>query len=179
MAFYGINYQFRIEPVGLALTLPPLPSDINPETKTKDMLGVPTSSATKRILVVEDNELNMKLLNDVLEAHGYNVLSTGEGAVAVAWARQYRPDLILMDLQLPDMSGLDVTRQLKADEDTASIPIVAVTAFAMAGDEKKALDHGCDAYVAKPIDLRNFLDLIAGFIGKPSDPGRRGTTIRC
>ena len=86
------------------------------------MLGVPTSSATKRILVVEDNELNMKLLNDVLEAHGYDVLSTGEGAVAVAWARQYRPDLILMDLQLPDISGLDVTRQLKADEDTASIP---------------------------------------------------------
>jgi two-component system cell cycle response regulator DivK len=142
------------------------------------MLGVPTSSATKRILVVEDNELNMKLLNDVLEAHGYDVLSTGEGAVAVAWARQYRPDLILMDLQLPDMSGLDVTRQLKADEDTASIPIVAVTAFAMAGDEKKALDHGCDAYVAKPIDLRNFLDLIAGFIGKPGDPEGSGATIR-
>jgi two-component system cell cycle response regulator DivK len=143
------------------------------------MLGVPTSSATKRILVVEDNELNMKLLNDVLEAHGYDVLSTGEGAVAVAWARQYRPDLILMDLQLPDMSGLEVTRQLKADADTASIPIVAVTAFAMAGDEKKALDHGCDAYVAKPIDLRNFLDLIAGFIGKPGDPGGSSAAIRC
>src|SRR5580704_5728680 len=115
------------------------------------MLGVPTSSATKRILVVEDNELNMKLLNDVLEAHGYSVLSTGEGAVAVAWARQYRPDLILMDLQLPDMSGLEVTRQLKADADTRDIPIVAVTAFAMAGDERKALEHGCDAYIAKPI----------------------------
>jgi len=132
------------------------------------MLGE-RSSNPKRILVVEDNELNMKLLNDVLEAHGYEVLTTGEGTVAVVWARQYRPDLILMDLQLPDVSGLEVTRQLKAAADTASIPIVAVTAFAMAGDEKKALDHGCDAYVSKPIDLRQFLDLIAKFIGGPGD----------
>jgi two-component system cell cycle response regulator DivK len=142
------------------------------------MLGAESSHAAKRILVVEDNELNMKLLNDVLEAHGYEVLSTGEGAVAVAWAQQYRPDLILMDLQLPDMSGLEVTRQLKAGAETASIPIVAVTAFAMAGDEKKALEHGCDAYVAKPIDLRNFLDLIAGFVGTPGNPGGGNATIR-
>ncbi|HEV2188589.1 MAG TPA: response regulator [Stellaceae bacterium] len=133
------------------------------------MAGASSSQTAKRILVVEDNELNMKLLNDVLEAHGYDVLTTGEGAVALAWARQYRPDLILMDLQLPDMSGLEVTRQLKADADTASIPIVAVTAFAMAGDEKKALEHGCDGYVAKPIDLRNFLDLIAAFVGAPDN----------
>ena len=135
------------------------------------MLGAPPSPA-KRILVVEDNELNLKLLNDVLEAHGYNVLTTGEGAVAIAWAQQYHPDLILMDLQLPDMSGLEVTRQLKASSDTSDIPIVAVTAFAMAGDEKRALDHGCDAYVAKPIDLRSFLDLIAGYVGAPSPPRR-------
>lgn len=133
------------------------------------MAGASSSQTAKRILVVEDNELNMKLLNDVLEAHGYDVLTTGEGAVAFVWARQYRPDLILMDLQLPDMSGLEVTRQLKADADTASIPIVAVTAFAMAGDEKKALEHGCDAYVAKPINLRNFLDLIAAFVGTPDN----------
>src|SRR5579863_7767531 len=141
------------------------------------MAGAPSQTA-KRILVVEDNELNMKLLNDVLEAHGYDVLTTGEGAVAFVWARQYRPDLILMDLQLPDMSGLEVTRQLKADADTASIPIVAVTAFAMAGDEKKALEHGCDAYVAKPINLRNFLDLIAGFVGAPDNSGGGNATIR-
>jgi two-component system cell cycle response regulator DivK len=142
------------------------------------MLGAPSPHTAKRILVVEDNELNMKLLNDVLEAHGYVVLATGEGAVAVAWAQQYRPDLILMDLQLPDMSGLEVTRQLKADPETTSIPIVAVTAFAMAGDEKKALEHGCDAYVAKPINLRNFLDLIAGFIGVPDNPGGGDATRR-
>ena len=120
----------------------------------------------KRILVVEDNDLNMKLLNDVLEAHGYEVMSTGRGAVAVEWAHLHRPDLILMDLQLPDLSGLDATRQLKADPETGDIPIIAVTAFAMAGDEKKALDHGCDAYVAKPIVLRDFLRLIAEFIGR-------------
>jgi len=131
-------------------------------------------AARKRILVVEDNELNLKLLNDVLEAHGYSVLSTGEGTVAVEWARQYRPDLILMDLQLPDLSGLEVTQQLKSDPTTRRIPIVAVTAFAMAGDEKKALDHGCDAYVAKPIVLRDFLDLIANYLGVSG----RDATIR-
>lgn len=109
----------------------------------------------------------MKLLNDVLEAHGFDVLSTSRGTVAVEWAREYRPDLILMDLQLPDLSGLDATRRLKADEATRDIPVIAVTAFAMAGDEKKALDHGCDAYVAKPIVLRDFLNLIASFIGMP------------
>ena len=136
------------------------------------MLGTESpQAAAKRILVVEDNELNLKLLNDVLEAHGYEVLSTGEGAVAAIWARQHRPDLILMDLQLSDMSGLEVTQLLKADAETRSIPIVAVTAFAMAGDEKKALDHGCDAYVAKPFMLKDVLDLIADLIGTPDDPG--------
>jgi two-component system cell cycle response regulator DivK len=133
------------------------------------MLGVEPSH-TKRILVVEDNELNMKLLNDVLEAHGYDVMSTSRGKVAIEWAQQHHPDLILMDLQLPDISGLDATRRLKADEATRAIPIIAVTAFAMAGDEKKALDHGCDAYVAKPIVLRDFLTLIASFIGVPEGP---------
>ena len=136
------------------------------------MLGAGDQShpAAKRILVVEDNELNMKLLNDVLEAHGYEVMSTGRGAEAVEWARQYLPDLILMDLQLPDLSGLDATRQLKASPETRHIPVIAVTAFAMAGDEKRALDHGCDAYVAKPIILKDFLNLIAGYIGVPDGP---------
>jgi two-component system, cell cycle response regulator DivK len=127
--------------------------------------------AAKRILVVEDNELNMKLLNDVLEAHGYKVMSTGRGTEAVEWARQYLPDLILMDLQLPDLSGLDATRQLKADPETKAIPVIAVTAFAMAGDEKRALEHGCDSYVAKPIVLKDFLNLIANYIGLPEGSG--------
>jgi two-component system, cell cycle response regulator DivK len=140
------------------------------KNEAQTMPGAEPPRLAKKILVVEDNELNMKLLNDVLEAHGYDVMSTGRGEVAVEWARQYRPDLILMDLQLPDLSGLDATAQLKAFETTRSIPVIAVTAFAMAGDEKRALDHGCDAYVAKPIVLRDFLNLIAGFIGAADGP---------
>jgi two-component system cell cycle response regulator DivK len=139
--------------------------------EARAMPGAAPAPGTKRILVVEDNELNMKLLNDVLEAHGYAVISTGRGMVAVEWAKLYRPDLILMDLQLPDLSGLEATRLLKADAATRHIPIIAVTAFAMAGDEKKALEHGCDAYVAKPIVLREFLNLIAGFIGTAEGSG--------
>ena len=125
----------------------------------------PPRSAPKRILIVEDNELNMKLLHDVLEAHGYAMITTGEGAAAIALARDYQPDLILMDLQLPDVSGFDAVRQLKDDEQTRAIPVVAVTAFAMVGDERKALMSGCDGYVAKPIRLREFLEIVERFIG--------------
>jgi len=122
-------------------------------------------SATKQILIVEDNALNLKLLHDVLEAHGYATITTGEGRAAVSLAREHWPDLVLMDLQLPDMSGLDAVAELKRDERTRSIPVVAVTAFALVGDERKALNGGCDGYVSKPIALRNFLDLVERFIG--------------
>jgi two-component system cell cycle response regulator DivK len=125
----------------------------------------PSQSAARRILIVEDNELNMKLLHDVLEAHGYATVSTREGAAALPLARDNRPDLILMDLQLPDIPGLDAVRQLKAHEETRNIPIVAVTAFAMVGDERKALVGGCDGYVTKPIQLHDFLAVIKRFIG--------------
>jgi two-component system cell cycle response regulator DivK len=123
------------------------------------------SPARKRILIVEDNELNMRLLNDVLEAHGYDTLQTDQGEIAVDLARRFHPDLILMDLQLPDISGLEATGRLKADESTRSIPIVAVTAFAMSGDERKARDSGCDGYIAKPIMLQQFLAMVARFVG--------------
>ena len=129
----------------------------------------PLQNAAKRILIVEDNELNMKLLRDVLEAYGYATITTGEGAASFALAREHRPDLILMDLQLPDISGFDAVRQLKGNEETQPIPIVAVTAFAMVGDERKALTCGCDAYLAKPILLRDFLDLVEKFIGAASE----------
>jgi two-component system cell cycle response regulator DivK len=130
----------------------------------------PPHFATKRILIVEDNELNMKLLRDVLEAYGYTTITTGEGAAALTLARENQPELILMDLQLPDISGFDAVRRLKDDPQTRIIPIVAVTAFAMVGDERKALMSGCDAYVAKPILLRDFLDLVERFIGGAGGP---------
>ena len=125
--------------------------------------------ATKRILIVEDNELNMKLLRDVLEAYGYATITTAEGTTALTLARESRPDLILMDLQLPDISGYDAVRRLKDDAETRPIPVVAVTAFAMVGDESKALTSGCDAYLAKPILLRDFLNLVERFIGTASE----------
>ncbi|MGC2413085.1 MAG: response regulator [Stellaceae bacterium] len=130
----------------------------------------PPRSATKRILIVEDNELNMKLLRDVLEAYGYETISTGQGAAALTLAREHRPDLILLDLQLPDISGFEALSRLKDDEETRNIPVVAVTAFAMVGDERKALASGCDGYVSKPILLRDFLDLVERFIGKAGGP---------
>jgi len=127
-------------------------------------------SPAKRILIVEDNELNMKLLRDVLEVHGYATITTAEGGAAVSLAREHRPDLILMDLQLPDISGFDAARQLKADEETRAIPIIAVTAFALAGDEHRALTSGCDAYLAKPIVIREFLEMVERFIGAAQAP---------
>src|SRR6266704_3273073 len=125
----------------------------------------PQRDVAKRILIVEDNELNQKLLRDVLDAYGYVTITPAEGAASLALARETRPVLILMNLQLPDISGFDAVRQLKDHEETRSIPVVAVTAFAMIGDERKALTCGCDAYLAKPILLRDFLNLVEKFIG--------------
>ena len=114
----------------------------------------------KKVLIVEDNELNMKLFHDLLEAQGYETLQTREGLAALSLAREHRPDLILMDIQLPEISGLEVTKWLKEDEDLASIPVVAVTAFAMKGDEERIREGGCEAYISKPISVSHFLDTI-------------------
>src|SRR5690348_4069891 len=114
----------------------------------------------KKVLIVEDNDLNMKLFNDLLEAHGYATLRTKDGIEALQMARQHRPDLILMDIQLPEISGLEVTKWLKEDEDLRQIPVVAVTAFAMKGDEEKIREGGCEAYISKPISVSHFLDTI-------------------
>src|SRR5258708_39885911 len=123
-------------------------------------------SAPKRILIVEDNELNMRLLNDVLEAHGYDIRQSAEGKPVLALTRQFRPHLILMDIQLPDISGLDACRQLKEDPETRDIPVVAVTAFAMAGDENKARAAGCEGYITKPIRLSAFLETVEQFVAR-------------
>ena len=125
------------------------------------------AAAPKRILIVEDNDLNMRLLKDVLEAHGYCVAGVGEGEPALEIVRRFHPDLILLDLQLPDISGLEACRRLKRDPATREIPVVAVTAFAMAGDERRARDSGCAGYVTKPIMLPTFLAMVARFVGEP------------
>jgi two-component system cell cycle response regulator DivK len=118
----------------------------------------------KKVLIVEDNDLNMKLFNDLLVAHGYDTLQTKDGNEALALARQHRPDLILMDIQLPEVSGLQVTRWIKEDDDLRTIPVVAVTAFAMKGDEEKIRDGGCEAYIAKPISVARFMRTVERFL---------------
>lgn len=115
----------------------------------------------RTVLIVEDNELNLKLFADVLESAGYTTLRTGEGIGALELARAHKPDLILMDIQLPAISGLEVTRWIKEEPELAHIPVVAVSAYAMKGDDQRALDAGCEAYVTKPISIVPFLDLIA------------------
>ena len=120
---------------------------------------------TKKILIVEDNDLNMKLFSDLLEANEYQTIKTKDGMAALELAREHRPDLILMDIQLPEVSGLEVTKWIKEDEDLRHIPIVAVTAFAMKGDEEKIRDGGCEAYIAKPISVGQFLETVKKFAG--------------
>jgi two-component system cell cycle response regulator DivK len=119
----------------------------------------------KTVLIVEDNELNMKLFNDLLEAHGYATVQTRSGVEAVGLARQHMPNLILMDIQLPEVSGLQVTQWLKDDPALAHIPIVAITAFAMKGDEEKIRQGGCEAYLSKPISVVKFLETVRNYIG--------------
>ncbi|MBL4616482.1 MAG: response regulator [Robiginitomaculum sp.] len=118
----------------------------------------------KTVLIVEDNELNMKLFRDLLEAHGYETLQTREGLKALEIAREHKPDLILMDIQLPEVSGLEVTKWIKEDEELSSIPIIAVTAFAMKGDEERIREGGCEAYISKPITVMPFMETIKSFL---------------
>ncbi len=122
------------------------------------------NGSAKTVLVVEDNDLNMKLFHDLLEAHGYNILQTKDGMEAMRLAREHHPDLILMDIQLPEVSGLEVTKWLKEDETLKSIPVVAITAFAMKGDEEKIRKGGCEGYIAKPISVTSFLETVARLV---------------
>ncbi|PIW27682.1 MAG: two-component system response regulator [Rhodobacterales bacterium CG15_BIG_FIL_POST_REV_8_21_14_020_59_13] len=120
----------------------------------------------KKVLIVEDNELNMKLFSDLLEAHGYETVGTNNGLNALDLAREHAPDLILMDIQLPEVSGLEVTKWLKDDDELSSIPVIAVTAFAMKGDEERIREGGCEAYMSKPISISVFIETIRGFLGE-------------
>lgn len=131
--------------------------------------------SAKTVLIVEDNELNMKLFQDLLDAQGYNTLQTREGLQALTLARKHHPDLILMDIQLPEVSGLEVTKWLKEDEELRRIPVIAVTAFAMKGDEQRIREGGCEAYIAKPISVVQFMNTVRKFLEREPDQaaGRR------
>jgi two-component system cell cycle response regulator DivK len=119
---------------------------------------------SKTILIVEDNPANIKLATTVLEHAGYRVLCTDSATDAIAIAQTQLPQLILMDIQLPGMSGLDATRQLKTEPATVDIPVIALTAFAMKGDEERILNAGCDGYIAKPFDYKDLLARVKAMI---------------
>ncbi|GAB4352320.1 MAG: response regulator [Candidatus Abyssubacteria bacterium] len=121
---------------------------------------------TARILVVEDNAMNMELAVDLLKLQGYEVLSASTGQEALDISEREHPDLILMDVQLPGMDGLTVTKKLKENPETMDIPVVALTAHAMKGDEERILDHGCTGYISKPIDTREFSRTVEKFIAR-------------
>jgi two-component system cell cycle response regulator DivK len=116
--------------------------------------------AGERILVVEDNELNMKLFRDILLATGYRPIEATTGGEALALAAEHAPDLVLMDIQLPDLDGVQALRRLRADGRTASIPVLAVTAQAMRGDREQFLAAGFDGYVSKPVNVRELLGTV-------------------
>jgi two-component system cell cycle response regulator DivK len=122
------------------------------------------SDYPKRILIVEDNKTDVRLLKDILERSGYETFQTGDGLEAISLALAHSPDLILMDIQLPEISGLEVTRRLRGDNRSRHIPIVAVTAFAMGWHQREALDSGCDAYISKPISIFGFLSTVESFL---------------
>ena len=131
---------------------------------------------SKTVLVVEDNELNMKLFHDLLEASGYDIVETRNGLEAIDLARTHRPDLILMDIQLPEVSGLEVTKWIKEDDDLRSIPIIAVTAFAMKGDEERIRQGGCEAYLSKPISVAKFIETVKVISGRRLGGSRNDCT---
>ena len=118
----------------------------------------------KLVMIVEDNELNLKLFRDLLEAHGYATLHTRDGFQVMDLARNNHPDLIIMDIQLPEVSGIEITGWLKADEELKIIPIIAVTAFAMRGDEEKIRAGGCDDYLSKPIAVHQFIATVKKYL---------------
>ena len=120
----------------------------------------------KTILVVEDNELNMKLVRGLLSMGDYDVHEAVDAESGIELARQHSPDLILMDIQLPGMDGLAATRLMREDRELVDIPVVALTSYAMEGDEEKAMESGCSGYISKPIDTRSFLESIDRYLQK-------------
>jgi two-component system cell cycle response regulator DivK len=121
----------------------------------------------KTVLYVEDNEYNLKMVRQLLARTAYQLIEAKDGELGVETALRELPDLILMDIQLPKLSGLEATRKLRADPKTAAIPIIVVTSFALSGDDQKAIAAGCDAYIAKPYKPRELLQLIEDLLRRP------------
>ena len=122
----------------------------------------------KRVLIVEDNPISLELLTELVQAEGHRVIPALSGTEALSLARAELPDLILMDIQLPGIDGLTVTRALKAEPTTKEIPVVGISAHALREDVERALQAGCVAYLSKPLDTRGFIDLMAGLLGQDS-----------
>jgi two-component system, cell cycle response regulator DivK len=129
------------------------------------MAEAAASAGSKRVLVVEDNELNLKLFCDLLRAHGYDPHPIGDGREVVGAARANRPALIVMDIQLPHVTGLELIETLKRDRELGSVPIMAVTAYAAKGDEERIRMAGAEAYVSKPVTVARFVDAVRDLIG--------------
>jgi len=127
---------------------------------------------SKKILIVEDNPQNMRLIEMALSAESYTLLEATNGEEALEKAKKERPDLIIMDVQLPKMSGLEVTRKLRGIPEFSRTPIIALTAYAMKGDKEKALDAGCNAYLSKPVRARDLPDLIAKMLLQRQEEGK-------
>ncbi len=123
------------------------------------------STSHRKVLIVEDHKMNMRMFTDILEAHGYEVVQATDGEQGCAMAKEHGPDLILMDIQLPGMSGLQATEWLKRDEGLRNIPVVALTAFAMKGEQQAIRDVGCDGYVSKPFTIRGLVETVERHIG--------------
>ena len=119
---------------------------------------------SNRILVIEDNEDNRQIIRDLLDSLGYELIEAVDGEQGVAMAQSHRPDLILMDIQLPEMDGYEATRRIRAVPELKAVPVIAVTSYALSGDEAKARDAGCDGYVAKPFSPRELLAKIREFL---------------
>lgn len=118
----------------------------------------------KKVLIIEDNDRNRKLVKIILEANKYEVIEAGTGEEALKYLQDNKPDVILLDIQLPNMSGIALAEMLKSSDDTRDIPIIAVTAYAMKGDKERVLEAGCDAYISKPIDTRQLPVMVAKMI---------------
>ena len=128
----------------------------------------------KKILLVEDNEVNRRLAGFLLRSHGYQVREATTASAAFEMVEKERPDLIVMDIQLPGMDGLEITKKLKEQPATADIPVIAVTSYAMKGDREKALAAGCAGYVTKPIDKNTFIQEVATHVGPKAAKEDRG-----